>query len=108
MHNRRSLGLTLIELLMTLAIMAMVLLVSLPVFHAIQTQQDRTRLTNDITNVLQFARLQAFLRGQTLVLAPLDAAKDWSYGMHLFVREGDSLPPKNKEELHEWHWKPRG
>ena len=108
MRNTRALGLTLIELLISLAIMATVLCFSLPLFHSMQTQHDRNRLIKDITNVLQFARIQAFLRGETLVLAPLDSVKDWSYGIHLFVREGNSWPPKNKEELHEWRWKPGG
>ena len=106
MRNTRALGLTLMELLISLAIMATVLCLSAPLFHCMQAQHDRNRIINEITNVLHFARIQAFLRGETLVLAPLDSLKDWSYGMQLFVREGNAWPPQNKEKLHEWGWQP--
>ena len=81
--------------------MATLLCLSVPLFQTTQTQNARYRLTQELTEVLQFARLQAFLRGETLVLAPLDKSKNWSQGLHLFVQ-------KSKEDLQEWHWKHNG
>jgi type II secretion system protein H len=107
MRRLKTCGFTLVELLVVLSIMGLLLCCALPRFRAADASQNLTRVVNDLTHVIQFARYQSLLQGETLVLQPLDAQNNWSHGMRLVVREGSSTPPRVKKVLHEWHWNHR-
>lgn len=96
-------GITLIELIISVAIMGILMCFSVSLFHHTVSVQERT---HDLTSILAYARLQAFLREETLILAPLVATEhhDWSMGIRLFVKEGETLPSKPRRIIHAWQW----
>jgi prepilin-type N-terminal cleavage/methylation domain-containing protein len=94
-------GLTWVEVLVTLAILGILLSAGVPSWRALQTQQAERRLLNDVERVLVFARNQAFLRGEALVLLPRVASEGWSSGM---VLELKNTLGAHVEQLHTWRW----
>ncbi|AHE67333.1 GspH/FimT family pseudopilin [Legionella oakridgensis] len=100
----KHIGLTLIELLIGLAFLAMVLCCCIPSLDKNYQENQLQIVVVQIKNILQFARTQALLRGQTLALTPLPDANDWKKGMILFVDNPRHLYSQNSEIIHEWHW----
>lgn len=100
--KRQHAGLTWVEVLVTLAILGVLLVAGESHWRGLQTKQAERRLLNDVGRVLTFARNQAFLQAETLVLLPRVASEGWSSGMVLkpkTVRLNGCTP-----ELHVWRW----
>ncbi|SDT92432.1 GspH/FimT family pseudopilin [Halopseudomonas salegens] len=77
-------GFTLIELVVALAVVAVLLVLALPAFGNLI---DRTRMDADASELLRtlrFARQEAVRGNQTLTVAPL-TAQDWNRGWVVFV-----------------------
>jgi prepilin-type N-terminal cleavage/methylation domain-containing protein len=101
-----SYGMTLIELIATLAIVGILACFSVPWLFSETAHHVIQERKKELTYILSYARMQAFLREETLILAPLNInlENNWSDGLRLYVQDGKTLPPKNKHTLHEWHW----
>jgi Tfp pilus assembly protein FimT len=97
---------TLIELIASLAIVGIVVCFSVPRLFSETANHVIQERKKELTYILAYARIQAFLREETLILAPLNTTLDnnWSEGLRLYVQDGKTRPPKNKHSLHEWHW----
>lgn len=93
-------GMMLLELIITVAIIGILVCFSQPLLNHAVSIEERTQ---ELTSILTYARLQAFIREETLVLAPLEN-DDWSTGIKLLTNQGKTLPEKPKQMVHVWHW----
>lgn len=94
-------GLTWIELLVTLAICGVLLSVGTPSLKTWYVTQSKYRMLEDMKRGLAYARTEAFLQGETLVLRPTQGSTDWSSGMQL-------QSEKDSKIQHVWHWRTMG
>ena len=101
-------GLTLIELLVCLSLLAIILCFTLPFGSALYQKNQLQLKANAIKNAIQMAKTQALLTGESLALTPLPEALDWSEGMLLFVDDGKHRYTPGLKLVHEWHWKLTG
>lgn len=93
---RRLLGFTLIELMVTIAIAAILLMVAVPNFITFIQNNRLTSQANDLVTALNYARSEAIKRGvRVTVCSRLDdttcaGANDWTTGWLVFVdADGD-------------------
>ena len=86
MTNR---GFTLIDLLVTLSITAIILAVGVPSFFDFIEKNRTTLAVNKMVGAINFARVEAISYGQTVTLCPqleeLHCGKDWSTGVIVFI-----------------------
>lgn len=101
---RRIKGFTLIELLTCLAIAAGVLFFSVVLTKSIYNKNHFQRVTNEVKNIIQFAKLQALIQGKNLALTPLKNSQDWSKGMLLFVDNKLHRYTGSATLIQAWHW----
>jgi Tfp pilus assembly protein FimT len=95
-------GLTWVEILVTLAIVSVLLSAGVSHWRGLQTQYAERRLLNDVARVLTYARNQAFLHAETLVLLPRVPADGWSSGMVLEFKH--PAQDDRAQRLHTWRW----
>ncbi len=74
-------------------------MVGVPYWQNTRITQEKRILFNDIARALAFARAEAFLRGETLELLPLQPQSNhWNLGIKL------QLENKPSEIIHQWPW----
>ncbi|MFM8443315.1 MAG: GspH/FimT family pseudopilin [Methylococcus sp.] len=97
---RKTSGFTLIELMVTLAVAAIVLTVGIPSFREFIERNRVSAYTNRLVGALQLARSEAIKRGRHVTLCNYDSNKKecksdgaWQDGWQLYVNEasGDVL-----------------
>ncbi len=98
MHRR--FGFTLLELLVTLAVTAIVLTQVAPAFRTMMLDSRRAAAVNDLLAALAFARSETFKRGRHVVLCPAGDDDDcagagaaWQAGWLVFVNTDRDQPP---------------
>lgn len=101
----KALGFTLLECLVVMLILSGLLAVAAPFFKARVDTNNTSTVVHDIESMLLFARTEAFLSHQTLVVRPLSSDADWAEGAALFNEGKTHLPEKRDEMLHVFHWK---
>lgn len=85
MQMRRSTqGFTLIELMVTVAMVAILMAVAAPSFVKFQQNAELTSRTNSLLASINTARSEAMKRGRYAMVVPLDGAA-WASGMTVFV-----------------------
>lgn len=92
--RKKSQGFTLLELMVVIAIIAIVTTVAIPTFRAF-TQNNRSEVTNDLmVSTLNLARNEAFTRKKTVTICGLNEAqnacvgtKAWTNGWVVFEDE---------------------
>ena len=77
-------GFTLIELMVTLALVAILMNVAAPSFIAFQRNAELTSLTNSLLAAMNAARGEAMKRGRYALVSPLDNSK-WESGWVVYV-----------------------
>lgn len=84
----KQVGLSLVNLLITLSILGIITSFAIPGFSALINQQKAVSTINQLIGTLQFARLSALERGKTITLCPkannTECGKDWSQGIIVF------------------------
>lgn len=80
----RTSGFTLIELMVTIAIAATLLVIGIPSFVAFQRNSELTSVTNSFVAALGAARGEAMKRGRQAVVVPR-TGNDWATGWTVFV-----------------------
>lgn len=93
----RQAGFTLIELMVTIAVLAVVLGIAVPSFQGITNRNRLTAITNEVVGAIQLTRMEAIRRNQRVVMCPTTngttcAGADWT---RIVVREaavgGDAI-----------------
>jgi type IV fimbrial biogenesis protein FimT len=92
-------GFTLIELMITVAIMSVMMAVGLPSFQSIIASSRLTSTTNAMVSALQLARTEALKQHRTIAIAHKQGG-DWQNGWDVFVDlDGDEIPDTNEQLL---------
>ena len=78
---KREYGFTLVELVMALAVLAIVITIGIPAFNNFVQNQRTTSQVNEVIGVLQLARNEALARGQRVGLWSVDG--DWNSGYQM-------------------------
>lgn len=66
----RQAGFTLIELMVTIAVLAIVLGIAVPSFQGITNRNRLTAITNEVVGAVQLTRMEAIRRNQRVVMCP--------------------------------------
>ena len=77
-------GFTLIELMVTVALVAILLTVAVPSFTTYQRNAELTSFTNTLLSGINAARGEAMKRGRNAMVVPTDST-NWSNGWTVFV-----------------------
>jgi type IV fimbrial biogenesis protein FimT len=87
-YCRRQFGFTIVELMVTLAIAAVLIGLAAPAFNEFLAQRRLTTQVNDFLVAVQFARSEAVRRGARVSLQSMDAAdnaNEWGKGYCVVV-----------------------
>lgn len=97
-------GVTLLEFLFVLAILAILSLVGVRAYSGLTEHNELTALTDTLKNAVHYGRIQAITLGQTTYLMPIDARSDWQHGIQL-MRQTHANGAY--ELLYQWPWHTR-
>lgn len=100
-------GFTFIELLATLALLAVALCFCLPISSAFHKKNQTQVIIDEIKQAIELAKTEALLTGDRLILTSL-TENDWSSGMVLFKDTAPQDKRTPKELLHKWQWQTKG
>ena len=78
-------GFTLIELMVTLAIAAVLMLVAIPSMTAYKRNAELTSATNTLLSAINSARGEAMKRGMNAMVVPTGNGSSWNTGWVVFV-----------------------
>lgn len=88
MEYRKANGFTLIELMLTLVIMAILVTLTLPGFNTLITSYERQGAVHDLLGLFALAREHAVMNGTLVTVCPLDDQKkcgtNWNGEIHAF------------------------
>ena len=84
-RNQRISGFTLIELMVTLAIAAVLMLVAIPSLTTFRRNAELTSITNTLVASINSARTEALKRGLSAMVVPVNNGSLWTTGWVVFV-----------------------
>lgn len=84
-YRRPAIGFTLIELMVTLAIGAVLMMIAAPSFVGFQRNSEMTSATNSLLAAANAARAEAMKTGMNAFVVPIGNASSWSDGWIVFV-----------------------
>lgn len=94
----KSQGFTLVELMVTVAVLAILVAVAVPSFASISNRNRLSALANDVVSSLQTARMEALRRGQRVVLcrssdgATCSTGNPWNGWIVFTDADGNNAP----------------
>jgi hypothetical protein len=95
-------GFTWISLLIVLTILGGLLTAGASTWQHTRITQAKRVLFHDIARALAFSRTEAFLRGKTLALLPLDTQNhNWALGIQLQLLD-NKISDKASDKIHRW------
>ena len=103
--QRKSSGFTLLELLISIAILSILFSVGVPSLHGVITSNRLTSNINQIISLLSYSRTEAIKRGQRVTLCQttdqLKCSKTgtWNTGWMLFVDQNNNKTVDNGDTL---------
>lgn len=85
-------GFTLLELVITVAVLAIALGIAIPSFQGITNRNRLTSVANEVVAAMQLTRMEAIRRNQRVVMCPSTNGTTCSGGnwMRMIVREADA------------------
>ncbi|RKT46775.1 GspH/FimT family pseudopilin [Thiocapsa rosea] len=98
-RHRKADGFSLIELLFSISILAILLGLGIPSFQGLIERNRVTSATNELITTLQLARSTAIRRNEVVSICPLVDANtcggSWSSGWMVFIGEASVTEPSN-------------
>lgn len=95
-------GFTVVELMMTIAILAILLSIGIPSFSSIVGNSNMSANSSDLLTAFNYARTEAIKRGASVALGKNDGST-WSGGLVVWVDEnGDGSLGNTEEVLRYW------
>jgi Tfp pilus assembly protein FimT len=88
-------GMTLIEIIFSLGILALILTLSIPLFSEQYQKYCLEKIIISIEQGIEYAKLQTVIHHQTYKITPLDNQTDFSLGMQLL---------SGAKIVKDWHW----
>lgn len=92
-------GFTAIELMVTLAIAAILMAIAMPSFSGIIKNQKIQTTVSDFFAAVNLTRSEAIRRGTRVDLIPAEGGADWGKGWVIFVDRNGNRQPDNDEEI---------
>lgn len=86
----KSNGFTLIELMVTIALMAIMLSIAAPSFTSFRRNSELASIANNFLAALNAARTEAMKRNMFAMVVPVNNDNDWSKGWVVFVDANDN------------------
>jgi len=83
-------GFTLIELMVTLAIAAILMMVAAPSMTAFKQNSELTSLSNTLLSAINAARMEALKRNMATYITPADKGNSWAVGWIVFVDKNNN------------------
>jgi type IV fimbrial biogenesis protein FimT len=99
---KKSHGITLIELLISLSIFAMIAFLGASYLQISYKKNQIEIAVEEVEAAMHFARTEALLTGSDLALSPFPAATDWSSGMVLFIDNTVHQFSAGTQAIHFW------
>lgn len=100
LRTQRARGFTLIELVVTIAIAAVLMMVAVPNFVNFQRNSQLTSLTNSLVASIYAARGEAMKTGRNAFVVPTANGSDWTTGWIVFVdNNGDNTFSSSDDTL---------
>ena len=103
--KRTANGFTLLELLVTIAVAAILLAIAIPSYRSVVQRNAMAATVNDLVGDLNYARSQAVTRGRRVYVckssgnASCAGGGDWSQGWIVYAPEPDNDTPKRDNIL---------
>jgi type IV fimbrial biogenesis protein FimT len=94
-------GFTLVEMLVSIAILAIVLLIGIPSFNSIIKSSNMRSNSGDFISALNYARMESVKRGTSVELDQTDGAS-WTEGLVVWVDDDEDGTMDSGEELRYW------
>ncbi|UFH48800.1 GspH/FimT family pseudopilin [Pseudomonas sp. KNUC1026] len=91
MHQRLK-GFTLVELMVTIAVLAIVVTIAVPSFITMMARGRADTETNDFYRALNYARLEAINRGLNVQVRPVDGTANWAGDLKVVLTNDQNNP----------------
>ena len=103
MNIKLQVGITLVELLITLVIISLLLTLSVPSYTSLVNASKRDAEVNDLLSFMVMARHESIMSGEIVTLCPLNSksecGRDWNQELHLFKDPGNNRALNNGQQV---------
>ena len=104
MFFKQKNGFTLIELIMAVAILAILTILALPYFHEIMAKQETIKTSNKLISSIQLAKSQASLHHSNVVICPSQdklncQVNHWNSGFIIFLDSNKNRQVDANEQI---------
>ena len=96
--RKQSSGFTLIELMVTVALVGVVAAFAIPSFTTMIANSRLVSTSNDIVGALNYARSEAVKAGRRVIVNPTDGAS-WANGISVWIDSNSNGSMQDSEEL---------
>lgn len=104
MVSKKTSGMTLVELLVCLTIIGVLFSFASPFGPTLYKKNQLQVITDQIKSAIRYAKLQAIIHGEHVILSYRPNTKEWSSGIALYTEHPHAL----KTLIHEWTWPTSG
>lgn len=95
-------GFTLLESLITLIVVIGLITLGIASYSYIVRKNEQQTIVDELRTAVQYAKLQAVIRGETISLGPLNSSFNWANGLKL---TSWNKRTQTNELLYQWQWR---